>query len=286
MAASEPVIRNAYVDTAFGQVHYCYSQPLNPHSTPPKSIPILLLHMSASSSISMQKLMRLLTTSGYNCYAPDMPGFGNSSNPPSDPPNIAWYADLYHTLFSAVQGFEKGCHVLGHHSGGVISTELASGSRYNSFVRSLTCIGPTVMTAEQRREMAKTFGAPFNKPVASGAHLLSTWEYLIWEGLNPATHLDLIQRELLDHVRAWEGRSQIYSCVWDYDCEAALKLLRDDCKVLALCARDDVLWPYFEQFKATSGAFETMEIQGGNFGPDLDGQGIVDAFLPFIEYIQ
>ena len=74
----------------------------------------------------MQTLMRKLSALGYTCYAPDMPGFGASDDPGVDPPSITWYAELYHMSLSHLPGFERGCHVLGHHSGGVIGTELAN----------------------------------------------------------------------------------------------------------------------------------------------------------------
>jgi len=216
------------------------------------------------------------------CYAPDMPGFGASDNPITDPPDIAWYAALYHAAFSLFPGFQHGCHVLGHHSGAVIGTELADRDKYGAFVRSLTCIGPTVLSPEQRVEMSKTFLDPFNKPIAAGDHLIKTWDYLRWEGLSPDANLELLQREVLDHIRAWKGRSQIYKCVWDFDCTKALASLPTDCKVLGLCARDDVLWPFFEQFKTVRKGVVGEEIGGGNFGPDLDCAGIVGFLIPFL----
>ncbi|KAF2108491.1 hypothetical protein BDV96DRAFT_605556 [Lophiotrema nucula] len=124
--------------------------------------------MSASSSASMHALMQKLAALGYTCYAPDRPGFGASDDPDIEPPSIAWYAELYHASFSLLPGFEHGCHILGHDSGGIIGTELANAERYGGFARSLTCIGPTVMSAEQRLEMSKTFLEPINKPVPSG----------------------------------------------------------------------------------------------------------------------
>ena len=217
---------------------------------------------------------------GWTCYAPDMPGFGGSFDPTEDPPGITWYADLYHDVFSKLPEFEHGCHILGHHSGGVIGIELAV--KYPASVRSLTCVGPTVMSSTERTEMSKTFLEPFNKPFSSGDHLKKTWEYLIWEGIS-SDNVDLLQREALDHIRAWKGRSQIYRCVWDYDCGEALKNTEESCKVLGLCAEDDVLWPFFENFKSSGRMVEARVVKGGNFGPDLDCDGIVEEFLAFVQ---
>lgn len=225
--------------------------------------------------------MSTLSARGYICYAPDMPGFGGSDDPLVEPPDIAWYAGLYYEAFSRHSGFENGCHIIGHHSGAIIGTELGNRQKYRAFVRSLTCVGPAILSAEQRFEMSKTFLDPFNKPVVSGDHLIKTWDYLQWEGLPADKHLELLHREALDHIRAWKGRSQIYSCVWAFDCRQALELLPSACRVLGLCAKDDVLWPFFEQFRMVPGVV-SEEIQGGNFGPDLDHTGIIRYFLPFI----
>ncbi|KFA79091.1 hypothetical protein S40288_07035 [Stachybotrys chartarum IBT 40288] len=257
----------AYADTPLGQLHYCHSHPRNPNG-----LPILLLHMSASSSKCFHSMMPALSALGYSCFAPDMPGFGSSFDPDMEPGGIAWYTDLYHSTFSKFPAFKHGCHVLGHHSGGVIGTELAA--RYPDFCKSLTFVGPTVMSAEDRLELSKTFLEPFNKPVPSGSHLLKTWEYLVWEGI-AKENLELLQREVLDHVRAWRGRSQIYECVWAYDCAEAMKNIPDECRVLGLCARDDVLWPYFDNFKRVGREVVWKEIKGGNFGPDEDCSNIV-----------
>ncbi|OAK97402.1 alpha/beta-hydrolase [Phaeosphaeriaceae sp. SRC1lsM3a] len=276
----EPCIRKGYLIIPFGQLHYAYCDPTAPSTQP--ALPVLLLHMSASSSQSMYTLMRKLSTLGYPSFAPDMPGFGNSDEPESNPPNIAWYASLYHAAFSALPAFARGCHIMGHHSGAVIGTELANEKRYGSFVRSLTCVGPAVLSAEQRVEMSKTFLEPFNRPDASGHHLIKTWKYLQWEGLSPGSNLALLHREMIDHIRAWKGRTQIYSCVWQYDCAQALLLVPQHVRVLGLCARDDVLWPYFEQFRTVGAGLRGEEIHGGNFGPDLDSDGILRYFVPLI----
>ncbi|KAF2808491.1 uncharacterized protein BDZ99DRAFT_464360 [Mytilinidion resinicola] len=47
---------------------------------PPKPPPILL-HKSASSSAYYDRLIAHYSARGHPCYAPDMPGFGNSFDP-------------------------------------------------------------------------------------------------------------------------------------------------------------------------------------------------------------
>ncbi|CAK7240818.1 MAG: hypothetical protein STHCBS139747_002266 [Sporothrix thermara] len=275
-------VKKAYLDTPDGQVHYRYTQSPGGGDASSTLAPILLLHMSASSSQCFDHLMQALSARGYACYAPDMPGFGSSYDPVSDPPAIAFYADLYHAAFSGLPGFATGYHVVGHHSGGVIGTDLAA--KHGHLVRSLTLVGPVVMSAEARRKQAETFLAPFNKPVASGEHLGKTWEYLIWEGLK-TDDLGLLQREAIAHIRAWKGRSQIYSCVWAYDCAENMAKFSESSRVLALCAEDDLLWEFFDNVQADGKRVVKATIKGGNFSPDLDYEGILKHMLPMLDEI-
>jgi pimeloyl-ACP methyl ester carboxylesterase len=112
-------IRKAYTGTPLGKILYRYAKPENVDVL---KLPILFLHMSASSLASCSQLMKIFAILGYSSFAPDMPGFGQSFDPSEDPPNVAWYADLYADAFGSMSAFKKGCHLIGHHSGGVIRT--------------------------------------------------------------------------------------------------------------------------------------------------------------------
>jgi len=95
------------------------------------------------------------------------------------------------------------------------------------------------MPQEEQKALAAKVIDPFNRPVAGGSHLLKTWEYLHDTG----DDLSYKQQEAIDHIRAWKGRLQIYTCVFEQDIWALFEQVQ--CPVLALCARDDILWPYF-----------------------------------------
>jgi pimeloyl-ACP methyl ester carboxylesterase len=284
-----PTILKAYANTPLGQIHYRYSIPHGSIPPKPAGNNLLMLHMSATDSASFTSLMEYYTMAGYTCFAPDMPGFGGSFDPAPDPPAISWYVKLYNGIFSRMPEFEGGCHVIGHHSGGGIGTELAV--LHPNFVKSLTLIGPAIMTADERAAFAETTMVAFNKPVADGSHLSKTWEYLTqteqpgW--LHPignepgCASVDLIQRETLAHARAWKGRLQIYSCVWKHDGRDLLPQVK--CPVLALCAEDDLLWPLFGQVKEVRPETETGVITGGNFGPDRGKDGIAKHLDVFLE---
>ncbi|KAK0649109.1 Alpha/Beta hydrolase protein [Cercophora newfieldiana] len=209
---TSPILK-AYASTPHGQIHYRFSLPFPSHPSP-SALPILLLHMSASSSASFTTLITTFTSLGYPCFAPDMPGFGSSFDPPypSIPAlSIPWYAAVFLSAFQPHPAFAAGCHIVGHHSGAVIGIEIARSTP--SFARSLTLEGPAILTASERAEMSTKFLSPFNRPVADGSHLVKMWEYVRALGI-PAGDLELLQREALDHARAWRGRTQIYGAVW------------------------------------------------------------------------
>ncbi|KAF3005376.1 hypothetical protein E8E14_007515 [Neopestalotiopsis sp. 37M] len=267
-------IRKAYADTSLGQIHYRYTE-----AESDNKCPILFLHMSASSSACFERLMRIYTSQGYQCFAPDMPGFGQSFDALVDPPSISWYINLYLEVFKPLGLFELGCHVVGHHSGGVIGVELAVS--HPGLVKSLTLCGPVCMDKEEREKMRAKVTIPFNKPAEDGSHLIKTWEYLQHHGGISSSELDILQQETLDHSRAWKGRLQIYNCVWDHDGPRMLKMIK--CPTLALCARDDVLWDSFGAVKAVRPDIQTAEVTGANFGPSRGSESMVKILTPFLE---
>ncbi|CAK7240830.1 MAG: hypothetical protein STHCBS139747_002278 [Sporothrix thermara] len=217
----------AYVDTPYGQVHYRYSVPKSTEST---NGTVILLHKSASSSASCTKIASSLTAKGFACYAPDMPGFGSSFDP--SPRTVqaiaekgtAFYVGLYEAVFQSLGVFgadKKPVHLIGHHSGATLAVEMAAVCP--SSVASVTLVGPTVMAPDVRAEMSRKNSDAFNKPVPDGSHLQKTWDYLEQTGVGD--DIDMIQREAIDHIRAWQGRLQIYGAVWGQDHEMYAKAI-------------------------------------------------------------
>lgn len=294
--ATIPVIKKAYADTAYGQIHFRLALPLPTETGTvnkgPERSPLVFLHKSASSSASYEALMRRYAAQGYRCYAPDMPGFGGSFDPSESAvveiqrDGTAWYASVFLEAFKAMgiitsssssgEGGVK-CHLMGHHSGAVLAVELAA--RHPEMVQSICLVGPTVMSAEERAAMKTVYFAPFNEPVRDGSHLLKTWQYL--EHMGVGEDLNLWQREAVDHIRAWRGRTLIYGAVWAQDSERLYT--EAQCPVLLMCARDDALWKYFGHVRALKPDIEAVEIEGANFEPDRDVEGIEKAWTGFLD---
>jgi pimeloyl-ACP methyl ester carboxylesterase len=279
--ASQITIKKAYADTPHGQVHYRYVSPANPTKDT-----LIFLHKSASSSVSYTNLITHYASLGHPCYAPDMPGFGGSFDPSESTiavileQNTKFYVELFWGVFTSLGLVAKGFHVMGHHSGASLAAEM--GATYPETVKSICLVGAAVMPAEDRAAMKEKYFATFNKPVADGSHLLKTWDYLRMMGVNSPDKedLDLFQREAVDHIRAWKGRNQIYGAVWAQDKAAYLKAAK--CPLMAMCARDDVLWGYFENVRKARPDANMVEVKGANFTLDRDVEGIVEHWTPFI----
>ena len=243
--------------------------------------------------------MHVFASKGYACYAPDMPGFGGSFDPtPDQEKDIStlgtkWYCEVFISALKTLELWSAsvGLHIIGHHSGATLATELAA--THPAEIRSILLVGATVMDAAERAKMKEKFFAPFNAPEPSGAHLLKTWNYLsnMGIGLSPeASSIDpedsrivLWQRELLDHVRAWKGRTQIYGAVWNQDKPKLFSMVK--CPILVACAPDDVLFPYFKNVKQLRPDAEVYEAKGANFALDRD-DGLGKRWEIFLDKIE
>lgn len=239
------------------QVHY--------HHRRGAAGPIVFLHQTASSGRMFLKAFDRLG-SAWECLAFDTPGFGGSFDPPAEErPSIGDYADWLHEAIAAA-GVVR-FHLVGHHTGASIAVDLAA--RRPELVKSLTLVGPVLLAPNERLEFSKLFGQPFT-PKISGAHLLENWEYL--RALGADRDVGLLHREMIDMLRAWQGRVQAYAAVWDHDFTACFE--RVVCPMLVMAAPDDVLFPYLSRALASRPEVSTLQVSGANFEPDLDA----DAF--------
>ena len=133
-------------------------------------------------------------------------------------------------------------------------------------------IGPVPLTQQEREEFREHFSTPFS-PDTDGNYLTVTWEYLKGLAGEEAISLELHHRELLDTVRAYNGRYLTYSAVWDQDFTELYQCIK--APILLMCARKDVLWPFFDRAVEMRPDARTAEILGSNFEPDQDPDGVL-----------
>jgi pimeloyl-ACP methyl ester carboxylesterase len=136
-------------------------------------------------------------------------------------------------LFTSLK-IEKS-HLVGHHLGAGLANELAA--LYPSKVLTLCLVRATIMKREEQISLNTLINVPLSEPVAAGAQLQKTWDYLGSHGVGD--DLEFKQGELLDHVRAWNGRRQIYACVFEQDIWGFFEKV--ECETMVMCARGDVL---------------------------------------------
>jgi pimeloyl-ACP methyl ester carboxylesterase len=271
------LVKKAYIDISESQqLHYRHIVPKDGSSGV-----IVFLHKSASSSSSWEKLMLCYASKGFSCYAPDMPGFGESFDPtPTQAEDInrtgtEWFATIFMAALKSLGVTKQPFHIIGHHSGASLATQIAAS--HPDLVQSICQIGATTIDYAERQRMREIYLVPFNAPVADGSHLQKTWDYLGKMGVGD--DLELQQREAINHIRAWRGRMLIYGAVWNQDAEVLFMQVK--CPILVLCAKDDVLWEHMDNVKKLRADALTGVISGANFSPELDAMGIVrewDAF--------
>ena len=101
--------------TALASHHYFKYQPAHPYSeadpefTPeegadPIETKVLLVHGAGLAAYNYRKLMRDLQEKGYQCFAPDLPGHGDTSKPGSFGYDAKSYMDALEAFIGATMG--------------------------------------------------------------------------------------------------------------------------------------------------------------------------------------
>lgn len=185
-------IRRAYADLPHGQVHYA-------ECGDAAAPAVLLLHQTPRSWAEYRAVLPLLGER-YRTIAMDTVGFGESDPLPGVQSIEAWAAAAVQ-LLDAI-GIAK-CHLVGHHTGGVIAVELAA--RHGARVAALV-LSSTPFTDEAFRQ-ARAQRPPIDAVEASddGAHLTALWrKRRAWY---PRGRPDLLHAFVLDalKVRDVEG---------------------------------------------------------------------------------
>lgn len=258
------MIKKGYVDLPDGQVHYrCVAG---------KGPALLLLHRTAASSAMYDNMLRALA-GHYPVYALDTPGFGASFDPPGRPAMTdyaTWVASAMEAL-GLVQA-----HVFGHHTGANIAVQMAH--EYPEKVASLMLMGVTWLSYEEREAFRPAFETVF-APRADGSHLKQNWD---WANLLAVTDdaLGPLHQEFLDTTRAYEGRVQAFSAVWDQDVPFLLGRAKQP--LLLMCAEDEMLYKYFPAMLEQLPRARHATFRGGTFAPELDSERLAETINEFV----
>lgn len=261
-------IKKAYADTQAGQIHYRY--------VPGEGVPLLFFHRTPASSISFEKMMTLLH-GDRPLYAFDTPGFGASFVPPGMPlmPDYAAY------MMAAVDVLEiDRCHIFAHHTGTHFATEMAAA--HPDRVMSLMLNGIAYMTAAERLETSKTIKDPM-PPDPDAKYARATWQSVnnLFTEFDP----ELTPIEFLGALGSLTGRKQGFNAVWNQNYPEVLAKVT--CPILATCAEDEWLRPYFERLREERPDIKALVLGKARFfTPEYDAERAVAAIREFLSEIE
>jgi pimeloyl-ACP methyl ester carboxylesterase len=189
--------RRTYLRGRHGQVHCRSAQPAGTSANGP---PLLLLHGFPASGAQFTRLLPPLARDR-RCIAPDLPGFGDS-DPPATQPAVDDYALAAGEVLDALA--PEPVDLLGFHSGCAVAVALAL--QRPSQIRRLVLIASPPAATAAGSDPAGTPG-----PMAltrDGSHLVSAWQQHLAAGA-PGWPLEWAAEQFVDVIRrpaiAWWG---------------------------------------------------------------------------------
>lgn len=272
------MMRRAYIDTGFGQLHY-RSNSLSSSNSRSNSrgkdsgdgLPLLLLHQSPSDSRMYEALAGCL---GDACWviAPDNPGFGLSDPLPGGF-SVEGCASAIEQLLDDLHIEQR--HLFGHHTGASIAVQLAAACPGR--VSRLALSGPPLLTATLKAALPG-LAAPFLEQ-GDGGHLLSMWQRMSAKESDAPPQLVL--REVISAFSAGASYQQAYCAVTEQDFEAQLRGL--DIPVLVFSGTADVLYSQLEPGYQCLQQGQKAEIEGaGGYVCDRQPEQVAQLLREFL----
>ncbi|WP_232491489.1 alpha/beta fold hydrolase [Novosphingobium kaempferiae] len=270
-----PLVRRAYCNGPYGQVHYRIARPAEPAVLPP----LLCLHQTPKSGIDYEPIMPLLAAQGRVVLAPDTPGYGGSDAPLA-PIGIRDFGHVMAGFLETMRADgvigEGPIDVMGYHTGSVTATELAV--TRPRLIRRLVLVSLAAYEAEERaRRLASIDRFPVPRPDAS--HVAQLWNLM--ETMHDArVDLGWKHASLAEHLRPGDRLPWGFRAVYEYDFIGALEKLRQP--TLLLCPEDD-LWEVTHREAHRIADLTLVELPGAAHGfLKVDAEALsarIDMFL-------
>lgn len=245
------VPRRGYADGPYGQVHF--------RDTGGPGAPLLLCPQAPQTSRQFDNVYERLQRRGLRAIGVDMPGFGES-DPPTFVPTIEDLAVAVPPVLDAL-GLES-AHVLGHHTGALIATEVAL--QFPNRVAGVVLNGPLPLSDARRAAYLEWVKGAEIELVwqADGSHFttaFATRRDLYGEDADPATITRYIVEQFSGYAPFWIGHHAAFL----YDHERALRDLEH--RTLILTNTGDQIYDY---------ALRARDLRPGFAFEALDGGGI------------
>jgi pimeloyl-ACP methyl ester carboxylesterase len=253
--------RRFFCSTAMGQVH-------GVESGSGGGTPLILLHQTPRSVDEFAEVLPLLAKHR-RTIAIDNPGYG-CSDPVQGQPTVAEYARAVVDVFDALR-IDKAV-LVGHHTGAVISVELAAA--FPERVDRVVLSGPVFTDTEGRAELSKWFKQWHVQK--DGSHLKEKWDRFFEWFPDPA----LVQRFLVDLWRAGETSEQGHFAVALYRMEDRIGMVK--CPALLIYNKRDPFAdpvkskPVRDAFKPATEVFLDAGVFVANEKPALFAQAVLD----------
>lgn len=239
----ETVIERGYVGQPGRQVHFRAAG---------AGVPVVILHMTPSSSLSWEPLARALARRGYRAVALDTPGYGMSDPVAPEPTVDAWAERL---VKATDQLGLRDFLLFGHHTGATIAATIAAA--WPERVRKLALWGYTAWPPEI---MARNREAPLSTFSATGQEVLDRWN--AWKRMvGERFTAEMGVRYVLEVLQAGPRWNAGHRAVAMVDHEALAQ--RVTTRTLVLCGERDVIWPYCRDCVAWFPNAEAQVIPGG-----------------------
>ncbi|MFO1082416.1 MAG: alpha/beta fold hydrolase [Reyranellaceae bacterium] len=217
--------------------------------------PVLLLHQTPRSWDEYREVLPLLGAQ-YRAIAMDTMGFGESEPLADGPDTIEAWAAAAHELLEKL-GHRRAV-VVGHHTGAAIAVEMAA--MHPDRVEAL------VLSASPYVDAARRAAEPTKKiiddvvPYDDGRHLAELWARR--QPYYPSGRRDLLERFILDALKAGPRAAEGHRVVGRYVMEARLPLVR--CPTLVIAPTGDPhAHPHAAKVAAAIPGSRLVEIEGG-----------------------
>jgi pimeloyl-ACP methyl ester carboxylesterase len=241
--------QRGYVDTPDGQIHFrrCGA-----------GRPVVLLHQAPSSSSMWMALLPELAARGRLAIAFDLPGYGMSDSPPTQP-DLAYYARRIEQA-AAAMGLEK-FDLVGHHTGSCVALWLASAAPHR--------VGRVVGygLAQPAPAMATDLADEPPPDYETAGAEVSTWWQVLARYLPPDQFPTLAPRYLSDMLLSGVNRAFGHRAVGRANFEPIIRALT--VPVLAVAGRNEILHDVTRQMAGRSPLIEFHEFgAAGIFAAD------------------
>jgi pimeloyl-ACP methyl ester carboxylesterase len=259
-------VTRRFVELPRATVHY---------ATAGEGDPVLLLHQTPRSWDEFREVLPILAKKR-RVLAMDTVGFGDSSALPTDENSIEDWAEVVLSLLDELE--LPSVHVVGHHTGAVIATRLASSApeRVRSVVLSSAPFDDDDERAAQLN--AKAIVDEVERS-ADGSHVLELWQ--IRAAFYP-DDIRILERFTIDALKAGDLAGAGHKIVASFDVPGAVTQIR--CPILLIGATDDpYAYPALARMRAALPHASVEVIEGGMVPlPDQmpeEFAGAVDRFL-------